>query len=311
MKMANRYTGSDTGKSGLEVTEVDGAPNVRGVSKIIVSNTTLTDDGAGTVTIDTSGGGGGTPGGSNTQIQYNNAGAFAGNAGLTFAEGSGTLTATILTDGTSQLTAGALTGLTTPLTVAQGGTGASSITDGGIVLGSGPAAVTATSQPADGELLIGSGGSDPVLATLTDGGGVTATEGAGTITLGTDTILQDLDAIGAPTADGEFIVATGAGAFAYETAATALLSLGVVYGRHTEVVGAGSPLTTVVVADSAVTATNTILYSIEVDNVLFWMVNTPDFMSGRTNGIDFTITCDFTNATPGALNVYVNYAIIG
>ena len=55
MKMANRYTGSDTGKSGLEVTEVDGAPNVRGVSKIIVSNTTLTDDGAGTVTIDTSG----------------------------------------------------------------------------------------------------------------------------------------------------------------------------------------------------------------------------------------------------------------
>jgi hypothetical protein len=53
--MANRYTGSDTGKSGLEVTEVDGAPNVRGVSKIIVSNTTLTDDGAGTVTIDTSG----------------------------------------------------------------------------------------------------------------------------------------------------------------------------------------------------------------------------------------------------------------
>ena len=56
--MANRYTGSDTGKSGLEVTEVDGAPNVRGVSKIIVSNTTLTDDGAGTVTITTGGGGG-------------------------------------------------------------------------------------------------------------------------------------------------------------------------------------------------------------------------------------------------------------
>jgi len=31
-----------------------------------------------------SGGGGGTPGGSNTQVQYNNSGAFAGNAGFTF-----------------------------------------------------------------------------------------------------------------------------------------------------------------------------------------------------------------------------------
>ena len=56
--MANRYTGSDTGKSGLEVTEVDGAPDVRGVSKITVSNGTLTDDGAGAVTITTGGGGG-------------------------------------------------------------------------------------------------------------------------------------------------------------------------------------------------------------------------------------------------------------
>jgi hypothetical protein len=40
------------------------------------------------------GSGNGTPGGSNTQIQYNNAGAFAGNAGLTFNQATGTLTAT-------------------------------------------------------------------------------------------------------------------------------------------------------------------------------------------------------------------------
>jgi hypothetical protein len=39
-------------------------------------------------------------------------------------------------------------------------------------------------------------------------------------------ITQDLDTLGAPTADGEFIVATGAGAFAYETGATARASMG-------------------------------------------------------------------------------------
>jgi hypothetical protein len=39
-------------------------------------------------------------------------------------------------------------------------------------------------------------------------------------------VLLDLDTLGAPTADGEFIVATGAGAFAYEAPATARTSLG-------------------------------------------------------------------------------------
>lgn len=52
----------------------------------------------------------------------------------------------------------------------------------------------------------------------------------GTYTLGgTPTfpgVLGDLDTLGAPTTDGEFIVATGAGAFAYETGATARTSMG-------------------------------------------------------------------------------------
>jgi len=65
----------------------------------------------------------------------------------------------------------------------NGGTGLTTITDGGIMLGSGTSAVTVTSQPTNGQLLVGSTGSDPVLATLTDGTFVTVTEGAGTITL--------------------------------------------------------------------------------------------------------------------------------
>ncbi|MBA7516381.1 hypothetical protein ES705_08429 [subsurface metagenome] len=41
-----------------------------------------------------------------------------------------------------------------------------------------------------------------------------------------DEVLEDLDALGAPASDGQFIVATGEGAFAYESGATARASLG-------------------------------------------------------------------------------------
>ena len=308
--MANRYTGSDTGKSGLEVTEVDGAPDVRGVSKITVSNGTLTDDGAGAVTITTGGGGGGTPGGSNTQVQYNDAGAFAGNAGLTFADGSGTLTATILTDGTAQLTAGALTGLTTPLTVAQGGIGASSITDGGIVLGSGTGAVTATAQPSNGQLLIGSTGADPVLATVTNGAGIVITGGAGSLEVGVDEVLEDLDALGAPTADGEFIVATGAGAFAYEDGDTALTSLGLVHGQHSAALDIAGALTSITVTNSAVAASNTILFSMEFEAGVVAQNRPANINStSRSAGVSFDVEGDWAGVPLSP--VIVNYIIIG
>lgn len=47
------------GASSLEVAEADGTPDVTGVTKIVVSNGTLTDDGSGQVTLDLTGGGGG------------------------------------------------------------------------------------------------------------------------------------------------------------------------------------------------------------------------------------------------------------
>ena len=55
-----------------------------------------------------------------------------------------------------------LTGLTTPLTVAQGGSGAATLTDGGVLLGSGTGAVTAMAVLADGEMIVGDGTTDPV-----------------------------------------------------------------------------------------------------------------------------------------------------
>ena len=71
--------------------------------------------------------------------------------------------------------------LDTALTVANGGTGASTLTDGGVLLGSGTGAVTALGQASNGQLVIGSTGADPVLSTLTAGTGVTITNTAGAI----------------------------------------------------------------------------------------------------------------------------------
>ena len=47
------------------------------------------------------------------------------------------------------------------------------------------------------------------------------------VTVGVDGVLEDLDTLGAASADGEVIVATGAGAFAYESGATLRTSIGV------------------------------------------------------------------------------------
>ena len=57
------------------------------------TNVTITSGASGAVTIAASGGGG-SPGGSNTQIQYNADGAFDGKSTLTFASGTDTLTVT-------------------------------------------------------------------------------------------------------------------------------------------------------------------------------------------------------------------------
>ena len=170
--MGNIYTGSNTGKAGLEVTEDDGNPDVFGVSKIIVSNGTVTDNADGSVTITTGGGGGGGAG-TVTSVQVG-----GGTTGLTTSGGPITGAGTITIDGT--------------LVVANGGTGATSLTDGGILLGSGTGAIPATSQPTNGQLLIGSTGTDPVLAALTEGTNISITEGAGSIEIATTTTLMGL-----------------------------------------------------------------------------------------------------------------------
>lgn len=71
--------------------------------------------------------------------------------------------------------------------------------------------------------------------TLTAGAGIAAIGDGGftlnqgspeSFTFAVDGVLEDLDTLGAPGSDGQFIVATGAGAFAYESGATVRTSLG-------------------------------------------------------------------------------------
>jgi len=79
---ANQLTGSLT-------TLADGSSYL-----IAGTNVTITSGANGAVTIAASSGGGGTPGGADTQIQYNAGGAFAGKSTFTFASGTDTLTVT-------------------------------------------------------------------------------------------------------------------------------------------------------------------------------------------------------------------------
>jgi hypothetical protein len=68
--------------------------------------------------------------------------------------------------------------------VPQGGTGAATFTDGGIMLGSGAGILTVLGQATDGQLPIGATGADPILAALTGTANeLTVTNGSGSITL--------------------------------------------------------------------------------------------------------------------------------
>lgn len=72
----------------------------------------------------------------------------------------------------------------TQIGVPAGGTGVGTFTDGGILLGSGTGAITALGVATNGQIPIGDGTTDPVLATIIGTADeITVTNGAGTITL--------------------------------------------------------------------------------------------------------------------------------
>lgn len=79
-----------------------------------------TDSGSDEITITSTASGGGTPGGSTTELQYNNGGAFAGDSDLTWASGTNTLSATnIIADSIETATISAPSGLAGTYTISS------------------------------------------------------------------------------------------------------------------------------------------------------------------------------------------------
>lgn len=74
--------------------------------------------------------------------------------------------------------------LATPVSVANGDTGASTLTAHGILVGEGTGAVTPLAAMTNGQIPIGSTGADPVPAAITAGTNIAVTNGAGSITIG-------------------------------------------------------------------------------------------------------------------------------
>ena len=142
----------------------------------------------------------GAAGGSTTQVQYNNAGVLAGITGATTNGTALTLVAPVLgTPASGTLTNATglplTTGVTGTLPTANGGTNLTSFTSGGAVYASSTSVLTTGTLPVasggtgqtsytNGQLLIGNTtGNTLAKATLTQGTGITITNGAGTITI--------------------------------------------------------------------------------------------------------------------------------
>ena len=181
-----------------EFTEADGSPSVFDPWKVSASNGTVTDNGDGSISI-TTGGGSGTPGGANANVQYNDASSFGGDSAFSWNENANTLSisrdaaqtghairissdtgaslANVSHDGTAFFVG---LELTNSLVVIEGGTGASSHTDGAVLLGDGTSAITNTGVLTKGVILVGDGTTDPTLLTVGANGTILSADSAET-----------------------------------------------------------------------------------------------------------------------------------
>ena len=123
---------------------------------------------------------GGTPGGADTQVQFNDGGAFGGNAAFVFNKTTGAITAT------GAIAAGSIVP-TTPLVVTSGGTGASTTaTSGRYLKGNGTVWGTSTGAASG----TGACGAGDFVSTLNADAAPTCTTPAGGTPGGSDTQVQ-------------------------------------------------------------------------------------------------------------------------
>jgi hypothetical protein len=93
----------------------------------------------------------------------------------------------VIGDGTTAPTTyDAFSSSTGTLKVSAGGTGTNSLTDHGVLVGSGASGVTPLTAGTNGQILVGSTGSDPVFVDLTCDDGLSATTGTGTLEIDLD-----------------------------------------------------------------------------------------------------------------------------
>jgi len=128
-----------------------------------------------------------------------------GTPGVSTADGDLFVEDALEVDGVSNL-AGAVT-LGVDLTVPNGGTGASTFTDGGVLLGAGTSAVTATAVLTAGQLLIGDGTTAPAIAAMS-GDALMGADGVLAIQAGAINALTDIAAGLKSGADATLITGT-------------------------------------------------------------------------------------------------------
>lgn len=81
----------------------------------------------------------------------------------------------IVLDGTAGIDTPAITGITTPVSVAQGGTGAATLTSGSVLVGAGTSAISSVAPGTSGNLLTSNGSA--WVSSTPSGGGVTSLNG--------------------------------------------------------------------------------------------------------------------------------------
>jgi hypothetical protein len=166
--------------------------------------------------------------------------------------------------------------LTNALTVANGGTGATTLTDHGVVLGSGTGAVSVTAVGTDGQVLIGATGADPAFATITSTGSTI------TFTPGANTLNMEVDAA----ASGAVVTLTGDSGGAISPDGSG--DIGINGGTNITTAGAANAITVNLdAAISLATSVTSPLYTVSSGDLVLNM--TDDI---GTNSVSFTNNSD-------------------
>ena len=176
--------------------------------------------------------------------------------------------------------------LATPLTAPSGGTGAASLTEGGVLFGGGTGAVTAGDVLANGQLWVGDGTTAPTAATLTGTSlEVDIANGAGTVTIGLPATVGVTTSLGINRADApNSAIHLSSGTLTIDgNTATSILTRGTVEINDTAIAGIGGTL--VVKSTSTTGATPIARFDSNSDNDLWYFTQGGDLVMSINGGI--------------------------